>query len=260
MAALARSARLQRACEICTELCTNLVTPTSSCTHASTICKECFSKTVQMHVRDLGNIEEIPCPISGCDCMITHPDVQQRALRHVFKEYDELLMRRALQKMPNFVWCKAEGCGSGQLHEGGKENPVGVCNACKARFCFACDTPMHDGETCKRFQRRLREDTIDLLTRTTKACPNCGRRIEKMGGCDHMTCRKQVGGCGHEFCWRCLADYETILQKGNHHHHKTCQYYFAYDSGASGEEEEGAMECEDEGEEEEAEAEAEEEE
>ncbi|CAG8585103.1 7092_t:CDS:1, partial [Scutellospora calospora] len=32
-----------------------------------------------------------------------------------------------------------------------------------------------------------------------KQCPKCASRIEKNGGCDHMTCRRP--GCGHQFCW-----------------------------------------------------------
>ena len=37
-----------------------------------------------------------------------------------------------------------------------------------------------------------------------QACPNCFRLIQKNSGCNHMTCRREVGGCGHEFCWLCL--------------------------------------------------------
>lgn len=40
-----------------------------------------------------------------------------------------------------------------------------------------------------------------------------------------MTCRRNVGGCGAEFCWLCLADYGPIVRDGNHRHQETCQYY-----------------------------------
>merc|ERR1712154_518295 len=34
-----------------------------------------------------------------------------------------------------------------------------------------------------------------------------GVHIEKNQGCNHMTCRKHAGGCGHEFCWLCKGDW-----------------------------------------------------
>lgn len=34
-----------------------------------------------------------------------------------------------------------------------------------------------------------------------KACPKCAVLIQKIGGCNRMTCR-----CGHKFCWICLQD------------------------------------------------------
>jgi hypothetical protein len=46
-----------------------------------------------------------------------------------------------------------------------------------------------------------------------------------------MTCRKPLG-CGHEFCWRCLADYDRILRDGNHRHLPSCTYYAAYDDAS----------------------------
>jgi hypothetical protein len=38
---------------------------------------------------------------------------------------------------------------------------------------------------------------------------------------------------GHEFCWRCTADYELILRHGNHHHRPTCTYYAAWAGDSS---------------------------
>jgi len=46
------------------------------------------------------------------------------------------------------------------------------------------------------------------LSMHTKPCPKCRRPIEKNGGCMHMTCSRQ-NGCGHEFCWICLADWKV---------------------------------------------------
>ena len=37
-----------------------------------------------------------------------------------------------------------------------------------------------------------------------KQCPSCKFWVSKNEGCDHMTCR-----CGHEFCYKCGAEYGT---------------------------------------------------
>ncbi|KDN48018.1 hypothetical protein RSAG8_03034, partial [Rhizoctonia solani AG-8 WAC10335] len=57
------------------------------------------------------------------------------------------------------------------------------------------------------------------IRKHAKKCPSCGRQIQKNGGCDHMTCRSPAG-CGHEFCWLCLADW-------GQRHKSRCQYYSA---------------------------------
>ena len=45
--------------------------------------------------------------------------------------------------------------------------------------------------------------------RNTRKCPKCRMRIQKSGGCDHMTCK-----CGHEICWRCGGNYSRKSRSG----------------------------------------------
>lgn len=97
--------------------------------------------------------------------------------------------------------------------------------------------PWHAGMSCEDYDKRLAEDphvmaNTDYLQRNTKQCPSCERPIEKLGGCDHMTCALATGGCGHEFCWRCLAPYDAIVSEGNHRHATTCTYYTPFDAEA----------------------------
>ncbi|KAM9385756.1 E3 ubiquitin-protein ligase RNF14-like [Pholidichthys leucotaenia] len=39
------------------------------------------------------------------------------------------------------------------------------------------------------------------ITNNTKFCPHCFKRIQKIGGCDFMTCTQ----CQQNFCWSCLT-------------------------------------------------------
>jgi len=49
----------------------------------------------------------------------------------------------------------------------------------------------------------------DWLKAYTKKCPKCHKNIEKNQGCNHMTCDKASGGCGHQFCWLCLNNWRN---------------------------------------------------
>ena len=130
------------------------------------------------------------------------------------------------------------------------------CHSCNFLSCFLHDVPWHQGLTCSQFDERSRNSddhaTQALLDADTKQCPRCYSRITKNGGCDRtfyfyyllleerlhytwshslllsiynldMTCHSP--GCLHEFCWLCVADYESILHHGNHFHSVTCTYY-----------------------------------
>ncbi|KAF8603504.1 hypothetical protein BDV93DRAFT_523280 [Ceratobasidium sp. AG-I] len=142
-----------------------------------------------------------------------------------------------LQNEPNFVWCKSAACNWGQVHEGGAGTPIVICQACQSRACFTHDVPWHAGLTCDQYDAERARQVEEVqanegyLRENTKACPNeaCRRKIEKNEGCDHMTCRLPVG-CGHEFCWLCLADYAPIRAQGNHHHKTNCRHYAAIEA------------------------------
>lgn len=65
------------------------------------------------------------------------------------------------------------------------------------------------------------EQAEALIAAVTMPCPKCKVRIEKDGGCDHMTCAQ----CQYEFCYQCLANYKTILAHDNRRHKRSCVYH-----------------------------------
>lgn len=142
-----------------------------------------------------------------------------------------LKAHKLLRNSPDFRWCKNAQCGSGQESINGTEHPIVQCHSCAARSCFIHDTPWHEGRTCAQQDAFVDEEasgeaaTHQWMEAHTKKCPTCRSPIEKNDGCDHMTCNKYSGGCGGEFCWRCMAPYEPILRDGNHRHQPTCLYY-----------------------------------
>ncbi|QRV72385.1 IBR domain protein [Ceratobasidium sp. AG-Ba] len=142
-----------------------------------------------------------------CAETLGYEDVRAAVKDHaVMERYEYLLLRRNLQGLENFVWCKNPECSSGQIHDITSPCPTVTCKECGAESCFVHDTPWHAGLTCSQYDAKERKNRGEgfrankkYLSKHAKACPNpsCGRMIEKINGCDHMTCARP-GGCGHE--------------------------------------------------------------
>lgn len=98
------------------------------------------------------------------------------------------------------------------------------------------------------------QKSLDAVKGISKKCPSasCGVNIEKISGCDHITCeivssdgalamndanfRLDLGQvCRHEFCWLCFASYAGptgIRIIGNSAHQESCRYYSSNLPGA----------------------------
>ena len=150
--------------------------------------------------------------------------------------FDALSTRAVLSTLPDFRWCRAPDCTSGQIHTGNpRKKPIFRCTSCNFAYCVIHECEWHRGETCEQYDvrmalsKRLAEHVEEeqaserTIKETTKKCPGegCGASIEKNEGCDHMTCK----ACSWEFCWLCLAPYEPIRKKGNREHKSSCKYY-----------------------------------
>jgi len=104
-------------------------------------------------------------------------------------------------------WCPGQHCGRAAEDISGSKREVNC--PCGMVWCFGCGTDAHlpvSCETVRRWEGKNRDEGGDAtwIRVNTKLCPKCQNPIEKNGGCMHMTCRKP-GGCGHEFCWICMA-------------------------------------------------------
>jgi hypothetical protein len=206
---------------------------TEKCKHARTVCDGCLGRHVEAEVRNKGNCKTITCPEPYCKSVMEHHEVQRWAIASVFEDYDQLLLRDCLQRDEEFRWCARPGCGAGQKHPFKDRLPIMACFKCKSKTCFTHRCEWHEGRTCSKYDQDAKDsEEVALLQAldTIKKCPGCSNGIEKIDGCDHMTCKVKngVGGCGHEFCWRCLAPYngaDGIRQMGNSAHTPTCVYH-----------------------------------
>lgn len=116
---------------------------------------------------------------------------------NIYHRYSTLQMRSTLSQIPDFHWCLNTTCTSGQIHTQDSSNPILTCFSCGYKTCATHNVKWHQNETCEQYDyrisgRRARDEeqaNERIIKRTTKNCPGCKANIEKIDGCDHMTCK-----------------------------------------------------------------------
>ncbi|KAJ4860872.1 IBR domain, a half RING-finger domain-containing protein [Trichoderma breve] len=95
---------------------------------------------------------DIRCP--ECREFLDYTDIQRYADEETFKRYETLALRAAMAEAENFFWCTS-GCGSGQIHESGQDQPIVICLHCTHRSCFHHNVAWHQGLTCDEYDQLL---------------------------------------------------------------------------------------------------------
>ena len=84
-----------------------------------------------------------------------------------------------------------------------------ACWRCQQELCLLCGAQKHDKGLCVDNHDLLLNELGDTNATWTK-CPKCNGILERVSGCDHMTCLKSAGGCGYEFWFTCGCNFKQI--------------------------------------------------
>ncbi|KAH8726901.1 hypothetical protein GQ44DRAFT_612785 [Phaeosphaeriaceae sp. PMI808] len=202
----------KRTCEVCDDSYPISELPSlAQCDHPPKVCATCYSGWVAAQLQE-SSWREAKCPEAKCKTMLSYYEVQQVVAPDTFQQYDTYITRAAMNEDPNFRWCRA--CTSGQIHISGQGVNIFTCASCNHKVCTIHENTWHEGETCEAYNDRLSGRTarkqkaqkaqeaasLRAIRKISKKCPgkNCGYSIEKNRGCDHMTCKLQLGfgkGC-----------------------------------------------------------------
>ena len=109
-------------------------------------------------------------------------------------------MGRKVDVDPDMIWCPSAKCDTALRRENNEQRLV--CPKCGTNACFRCQKPWHEG-LCDN------DGVVGLwgffFRKDVRKCPGCKVRIEKNGGCPHMSCYR----CHYNFCWCCMGNYAT---------------------------------------------------
>eukprot|EP00727_Mastigamoeba_balamuthi_P011001 m51a1_g6523 putative ariadne-like ubiquitin ligase (529) ;mRNA; r:301525-303567 len=197
-------------CAICMETVKATKTVALACNHR--YCEGCWREFIVNKLNE-GAAAAVSAHCPYPKCCVPVPDSTFRRLLPPEKRkiYDEFALRAYIDQNPRVKACPYPGCPSAtRVDRVNRKEPV-TCAECGFTYCFACNDfeigdhrPAACAQVSKWMEKAADEsENIKWLMANTKRCPMCRSPIEKNGGCMHMTCRKQAGGCGYEFCWLC---------------------------------------------------------
>jgi hypothetical protein len=146
---------------------------TSLCNHPLTdICIDSIQQSIVAQM-DYKAMEDISCPHGECRSKLCASDMRIHARPETYVRYENIVSQAAISKLPNFVWCSAPGCSSGQIHLEAAQRPMVTCVSCHAITCFTHRGPWHEGFTCHDF------DDPGYVTKARRAAEQIGFASER---------------------------------------------------------------------------------
>lgn len=136
------------------------------------------------------------CWAPKCSVNLSHEDVKRYIDPVLFEQYDEKLTVQLLHSNSQSARCAASGCHGGAWFSNAdlEELTFFRCPVCQQLTCLQCNSlyePSHLQAPCPAGLKRKRdeedEQSDETVKKISKEC-GCGARIQKIDGCDHMTC------------------------------------------------------------------------
>ncbi|KAF4071042.1 hypothetical protein AMELA_G00280410 [Ameiurus melas] len=183
------------------------------------VCEECMKTYISSQV--VSGLAEIVCPIPECSgylaesVVLAHLASENVAKYKYFLELGRLDSgTKTCPKCSLFTSLK----GRGQPVQSKDEPRFKIqCSKCELVWCFRCHAPWHDGLKCREYRKgdkllRNWASVIEHGQRNAQKCPHCKVHIQRVDGCDHMTCTQ----CHTNFCYRCGEQYRQLRFFGDH--------------------------------------------
>eukprot|EP01087_Luapelamoeba_hula_P000751 TRINITY_DN1054_c6_g1_i1.p1 TRINITY_DN1054_c6_g1~~TRINITY_DN1054_c6_g1_i1.p1 ORF type:complete len:867 (-),score=222.38 TRINITY_DN1054_c6_g1_i1:16-2616(-) len=186
-----------------------------ACKHGP-YCGLCWQNHLAVTVQTSGaaGILNTTCMWPNCPTKVNYADFQKLAAPEHFARYNYFFMKDYVDCNKDFSFCPNPSCTNVILFNGSGKPAALVKCTCAYQFCFACGMENHNPVTCEQLdkwnQRNMDDqESLKLIMATTKRCFHCNIPTTRTDGCNHMTCRKEQGGCGGQWCWMCRGDWKT---------------------------------------------------
>ena len=166
------------------------------------VCFDCLSSHIEYQVKE--GVVEITCPgDESCIKSFSDQFIAAFASEHI----NSLLIKNKVEaeQNPNVKTCpgchKIERKDENVKNVKNKKNLKRINCSCGTDWCFECYSPWHSGLSCAKYQNDVVQHGDKALRywakskkkgncNNAKRCPKCHFYIERISGCNHMTCNR----------------------------------------------------------------------
>lgn len=189
------------------------------------ICINCLKEFIRNEINK-GKLFPLKCPHCDkaiIDLLLIKPILDNRN----FMKFQRLACNHILKNNDNFFYCpgcsktiyKQECLLKKCIDENLQNQGFSLfCPNCSLEICEVCLRKQHFPILCET----MNEKELVFLSKIAdiQKCPSCKFYIEKIKGCNHITCF-----CGYEFCWLCGSKYSsTHYMNENNDKNEVCPF------------------------------------
>lgn len=178
---------------------------TLECKHS--FCKECLHHIIDNALEEK-QTSTLQCSMIDCRKKFEHHDIMKIVTNSKKRTLlGKIQTNEWMKQQPGFKQCPTPDCDYMFINDE-QVKCIMTCKICRLSYCSNC-LLLHPNKMSCDYAEYLagnpHKANNEWLKTHTKKCPNCHKNIEKNDGCNHMTCQRGAGGCGHQFCWLCLG-------------------------------------------------------
>eukprot|EP01130_Rhizamoeba_saxonica_P009075 TRINITY_DN3683_c0_g1_i4.p1 TRINITY_DN3683_c0_g1~~TRINITY_DN3683_c0_g1_i4.p1 ORF type:complete len:396 (-),score=53.41 TRINITY_DN3683_c0_g1_i4:92-1279(-) len=172
-------------------------------------CLDCLNHYYTININE-GKVLDLMCPNPACETVVEPVHIQAVVSNEIYAKFDSFLAIALINADPTTVWCtNPKGCETA-IKANSEVTKHIICEVCNWEFCMECTEEWHEG-TCEDYEKwmiknkKANKKFKKFERKYCKKCPKCKIRIQKVDGCNHMSC----GNCGYQFCWLCNGKYTS---------------------------------------------------
>eukprot|EP00731_Ephydatia_muelleri_P027869 Em0019g742a len=158
------------------------------------VCKSCLIQSCKSRV-DSGLTTVMKCV--NCDNILSDIMLNGILPTELYNRYAHLIEESQLDSIPGMVYCPRPRCNKRTVSD--PKESLAVCSSCSLPFCKLCRQVYHGTGPCPAPKPQK-----SFMWKDVKVCPRCRFSIQKIDGCNKMSCIK----CGALFCWICTLEIE----------------------------------------------------